>query len=101
MLAFATFSLALTSCTNGEKPKESDSADSEIRYDDINFADSIPDIDIQEKSFEPTEIGSKDDPAQEIDVSEIGDDMLCSYTDSSPHSRLRLFPQVHTSPLIF
>lgn len=88
-LAFATFALALTSCTNGEKPKESDSNDSEIKYDDINFEDSIPDIDIQEESFEPTEIGSKDNPAQEIDVSKIGDDMLCTYTDVEPTFTLK------------
>lgn len=92
ILLVATFSMSLSSCTTNRESStttSSSSTNSEIRYDDINYNDAIPDIDIKEESFEPTSIGTDDDPAQEIDVSEIGDDLLCTYADVEPTFTLK------------
>lgn len=78
MLIVTAFASILTSCA---QDNSSSSSDSDIKYNDINFENSLPEIDIKKEEFDPIEIGTKDDPAQEIDVSEIGDRELCTYAD--------------------
>lgn len=88
MLLLTSFTFILTSCKNVEDPSSNSSnsannsqENSSIKYDDINFEESLPEIEVKKEKFAPTEIGSSDEQPIDIDVTKTGSEKLSTYTD--------------------
>lgn len=59
LLLFSCFVVSLTSCgTSSNSSDSSSNNNSSIKYDDIDFDDAVPEIDIKEEKFDQVEIGS-------------------------------------------
>lgn len=81
VLIITTLTIGLASCNTNVSTDGSSSGDenSGVKYNDINFNDSVPDISIKKASFDPLEIGSDNDPATDVDVTTTGKSQLCTY----------------------
>lgn len=92
MLLFTSFTFILSSCSKMEDPSSSSNSsttssqpNSSINFDDINFNESLPDIEVKNERFAPTEIGSETEQPVDIDVSKTGSEKLSTYTNVEPN----------------
>ncbi len=65
------------------------STPSQIKNDDINFSNFIPQIEMKNERFEPTKIGSDNDKPQEI-KSLDGDEEVATLMDVDPDFSLSI-----------
>lgn len=76
------------------------STPSQIKNDDINFSNFIPQIEMKNERFEPTKIGSDNDKPQEI-KSLDGDEEVATLMDVDPDFSLSIKYPYRENPYLF